>query len=69
MPSSLNDLKQRLIKRGQDTYENIEKRINTAETEIKFSQCFDQIILSKSKDEDYQKLNDFYLKHSKLAKN
>ena len=31
MPSSLNDLKQRLIKRGQDTYENIEKRIKTAD--------------------------------------
>jgi len=69
MPSSLNDLKQRLIKRGQDTYENIEKRIKTAETEIKLGQCFDQIILSKSKDEDYKKLNNFYLKHSKLAKN
>ena len=69
MPSSLDELKQRLIKRGQDTSENIENRIKTAETEIKLSESFDQIILSKTKDEDYKELNDFYLKHSKLAKN
>ena len=69
MPSSLDELKQRLIKRGQDTSENIKNRIKTAETEIKLSESFDQIILSKTKDEDYKELNDFYLKHSKLAKN
>ena len=69
MPSSLNELKQRLIKRGQDTFENIENRMKTAEKEIKFSKSFDRIILSKTKDEDYKELNDFYLKHSKLAKN
>ncbi len=69
MPSSLDELKQRLIKRGQDTSENIKNRIKTAETEIKLCESFDQIILSKTKDEDYKELNDFYLKHSKLAKN
>ena len=65
----MDEIKQRLIKRGQDTSENIKNRIITAETEIKLSESFDQIILSKTKDEDYKELNDFYLKHSKLAKN
>lgn len=66
MPESMNDLKNRLENRGQDSEEEIQRRLKTAANEITLSNQFDHIIYSKSKDEDYGALLKIYKKHSKF---
>tara|TARA_Y100000588_G_C13657871_1_gene670786 strand:+ start:60 stop:626 length:567 start_codon:yes stop_codon:yes gene_type:complete len=48
MPPSLSVLKQRLIQRGSETTETLEKRINKAEKEILKNEKFDNIILNNN---------------------
>ena len=66
MPESMNDLKNRLENRGQDSEEEIQRRLKTAANEITLNNQFDHIIYSKSKDEDYGALLKIYKKHSKI---
>ena len=47
MPPSLLILKQRLIRRGSETTETLEKRLNKAEQEISKNKDFDKIILNE----------------------
>jgi len=69
MPETITDLRTRLENRGQDTLEEIERRMLTAESEIMLYDKFDYVINSKSKDEDYSSLMSIYRKHSTLIKN
>ena len=66
MPKSLYDLKERLKCRGTDSEKEIEKRLKTATTEIQLHKKFDFVINSKSKNEDYNELLNFYTQHSKI---
>jgi guanylate kinase len=66
MPKSLYDLKERLKSRGTDSEKEIEKRLKTATTEIQLHKKFDFVINSKSKNEDYNELSNFYTEHSKI---
>jgi guanylate kinase len=66
MPKSLYDLKERLKCRGTDSEKEIEKRLKTATTEIQLHKKFDFVINSKSKNEDYNELSNFYTQHSKI---
>ena len=69
MPQSLNDLKFRLEKRGQDSSEEIQKRLKTASKEITLHNQFDHIIYSKTKEDDYRALLNIYKRYTKLLKN
>ena len=61
-PSSINQLRERLLKRGSDDITEIEKRMKTARGEIEKKGQFDSILPSEGKQEDYEKLREFYLK-------
>jgi len=61
-PSSINQLRERLLKRGSDDIAEIEKRMKTARGEIEKKGQFDFILPSEGKQEDYEKLREFYLK-------
>lgn len=67
-PANLNDLRLRLEKRGQDSKEEIENRLATAANEIRYSNQFDFIINSKTKDCDYEKIAKIYREQSNLIK-
>ena len=64
MPESMNDLKNRLENRGQDSKEEIQRRLKTAANEITLHKQFDHIIYSKSKDQDYGALLKIYKEYS-----
>ena len=64
MPESMNDLKNRLENRGQDSEEEIQRRLKTAANEITLHKQFDHIIYSKSKDQDYGALLKIYKEYS-----
>ena len=66
MPKSLYDLKERLKSRGTESEKEIEKRLKTATTEIQLHKKFDFVINSKSKNEDYNELSNFYTQQSKI---
>jgi len=68
LPSSIEELKDRLTKRGTDNQMEIETRLQTAELEIKRKNQFNYILPSKEKDIDYQKLMEYYLSCSNNAK-
>lgn len=53
MPSDFDELRRRLHGRGQDDEQEIARRIQSAEAEVKQWSSFDYVIRSKSKDEDY----------------
>ena len=61
-PSSINQLRERLLKRGSDDVAEIEKRMKTAGREIEKKDQFDFILPSEGKKEDYKRLRNFYLK-------
>jgi guanylate kinase len=61
LPSSIDQIRQRLVRRGQDTPEEIERRLLTANTEMEHKDKFDYILNSSSKGEDYANIRDFYL--------
>jgi guanylate kinase len=64
MPESMNHLKNRLENRGQDSEEEIQRRLKTAANEITLHKQFDHIIYSKSKDQDYGALLKIYKEYS-----
>ena len=53
MPADFDELRQRLRGRGQDDEAEIERRILSAEREVKEWRNYDYVIRSRSKDEDY----------------
>ncbi|MDR1595313.1 MAG: guanylate kinase [Puniceicoccales bacterium] len=59
-PKNLEDLGQRIINRGTETEEEISKRLKTAENEIKKSQIYDHIVVSKSRDDDFAAVFEIY---------
>jgi guanylate kinase len=63
MPPSLDVLRQRLITRGTETLESLEKRLKKAEYEISFAKQFDVVLindkLKQSIDSSYQIISDF----------
>ena len=67
-PANLNDLRLRLEKRGQDSKEEIENRLANAANEICYSNQFDLIINSKTKDSDYEKIAKIYREQSNLIR-
>jgi len=63
MPPSLKELEVRLVRRGTDSMEKIRMRLEKAETEMKFANRFDCIIvnddLEKAKGEAYTVVRNF----------
>ena len=62
-PSNLDVLKERLFKRGSDSKENIEKRLETAKEELQFGKEFDHQLISTEKENDYSLVKEIYLKN------
>ena len=62
-PSNLDVLKERLLKRGSDSKENIEKRLQTAKEELQFGKEFDHQLISTEKENDYSLVKEIYLKN------
>ena len=60
-PMDLNVLKQRLIQRGSDNPDDIERRIETAKSELLFEDDFDHKIISNDRDRDYNLVRKIYL--------
>ena len=66
LPSSIGELRDRLVQRGSDDLVEIEKRLKTAEREIEKKEQFDFVLPSQGKDADYQRLRDYYLSCSNI---
>lgn len=66
-PQSLQQIEERLLKRGADDANEIKRRLDSAAREIQCADSFDHAILSNSRDEDFAALKSLYLKlaHSK----
>ena len=57
VPPSLEDLKQRLIKRNLDSPEAIENRLSEAKTEISKSEIYDYLVLNDDFDKAFEDLS------------
>ena len=57
IPPSLEDLKQRLIKRNLDSSEAIEKRLSEAKKEISKSEMYDYLVLNDDFDKAFEDLS------------
>ena len=66
-PKSIDDLRKRLISRGQDSIGEIEKRLQTAISEISLKDRFDFVIYSDTKEIDYAKVREFYMSKSIIS--
>ena len=60
-PRDLSVLKQRLIHRGSDNPEDIERRIETAKSELLSEDDFDHKIISNERERDYNLVREIYL--------
>ena len=61
MPPDLQTIRARLVERGQDLPEQIERRLKTALYEIEQWADFDYCIVTGSKDQDYARLEGIWL--------
>ena len=61
-PASMEQLVNRLRIRGTDDNEEIQRRLATAEQELKVADSFDHVIISGSKEDDYAAIKGFYHK-------
>lgn len=59
-PASLLQIRERLEHRGKDSIEEIERRLVTAEQEVVLKDHFDHVIISGTKEEDYQAFRAIY---------
>lgn len=59
-PASLLQIRDRLEHRGKDSIEEIERRLVTAEEEVVLKDHFDHVIISGTKEEDYQAFRAIY---------
>ena len=57
VPPSLDDLKQRLIKRNLDSFESIENRLSEAKKEIRKSEIYDYLVLNDDFDKAFEDLS------------
>jgi len=68
LPPSLEELKKRLVDRGLDTHQVINKRVSKAENELKFSRFSDFTIVNDDYDIALSSLKSLIL-HQKIDKN
>lgn len=61
MPPSADELRQRLDNRGKDALDEIEKRLQVAESEVESWNQYNYCIQSKSKEQDFLVLKSIYL--------
>ena len=66
-PLSMQQLIDRLKYRGADDETEIQRRIKTAEEELRAADSFDHIIISGSKEEDFAAIKKLYLKLKQSA--
>ena len=62
VPPSLDDLKQRLIKRNLDSSESIENRLSEAKKEISKSEMYDFLVLNDDFDRAFEDLSQILFK-------
>ncbi len=60
IPPSLEELKQRLIRRASDDSEEIERRLETARSEIQAAGEFDYMLETNSREEDFDRIRCIY---------
>ncbi|MDN5249365.1 guanylate kinase [Bartonella sp. TP] len=60
LPPSIENLRQRLMNRSEDTAEVIEQRIKNAYKEMEHSDRFDYVLINETLDQTYQQLNAIY---------
>ncbi len=61
MPSSLEVIRERMQLRGHDSHEVIEKRLQTAQEEMKVYSMYDYVIVSSDRDTDFDRIRSIYL--------
>jgi len=61
IPPSLNELRKRLLSRGLDTEEVIEKRLINAKKELKFAKSFDYIVLNEDFNRAFDEISSIIL--------
>ncbi|MCC5835531.1 MAG: guanylate kinase [Opitutales bacterium] len=62
-PENIEQIKKRLIGRDLDSSEEIQRRLLTAEEELKAADEFDHCIVSGSRDADFEAVRQIYEKH------
>ena len=62
VPPSLDDLKQRLIKRNLDSSQEIENRLSEAKKEISKSEMYDYLVLNDDFDKAFEDLSQILFK-------
>jgi len=67
LPASIDQIRNRLHSRGKDSSEEIERRLLTAEKEMEQKDYFGHILLSATKEEDYQNIRNYYLTASQAT--
>ena len=60
-PASIDQIRERLLHRGKDTSDEIERRLITAEQEMTQKDFFDHVIISGTKEADYEAFRHLYL--------
>ena len=60
-PASIDQIRARLLHRGKDTSDEIERRLITAEQEMTQKDFFDHVIISGTKEADYEAFRHLYL--------
>ncbi|HET9419053.1 MAG TPA: guanylate kinase [Chthoniobacterales bacterium] len=68
MPPDLDELRRRLLKRGTETTEKIELRLANAAREMQFWRDYRYTVISKSMEEDLQKLRHIIAAESFLSR-
>lgn len=61
LPSSLEEMRERLRRRGSDSPEEIEKRLQTAQQEIPHARFFDYQVITGSREQDFDRIRAIYL--------
>ncbi len=61
MPGSIEQLRERLLSRGQDDQAEIERRLQTAQNELAEGENFDYRIITGTRDEDFNHLREIYM--------
>ncbi len=64
-PENLEQLRERLQKRGLDDEQTIRERLSTAKEELEHCPCFDHQFTSHDREEDYRNLRRIYLLEKK----
>lgn len=60
-PESMQQIRERLDYRGSDDEAEIQRRLKTAEEEMKVADRFDHVIISGSREADYSAIRELYL--------